>query len=84
MGKIYDALERHKKEKFIELETIPSAKPAISTSEERGVSFAKEFCTIHDCSPKVFVLSAPDSVDAANFRILKALVTLSRYPSTSY
>jgi exopolysaccharide/PEP-CTERM locus tyrosine autokinase len=83
MGKIADALERHqkeKKEKSIKVKGSYTAKPKMLAPEKREVSVAKEFCTLHECSPKVVALSAPDSVDAENFRILRANILFAKNP----
>jgi capsular exopolysaccharide synthesis family protein len=77
MGKISDALERHHKEKSITLETLSAVQPERSTSHNSEIHRAQEFCTLHDCSPKVVALSQPDSVDAENFRKTFVAVNLA-------
>jgi exopolysaccharide/PEP-CTERM locus tyrosine autokinase len=49
-----------------------------SISEEQEIAFAKEFCTLNECSPNVVVLSAPDSADAENFKILRAQILFGK------
>jgi exopolysaccharide/PEP-CTERM locus tyrosine autokinase len=78
MGKIADALERHKKENATKVEFLHDAKPMKSVSEEQEIEFARDFCTLHECDPKLIVLSAPNSADAENFRILRAQVLFAR------
>lgn len=78
MGKIADALERHNKEKASRVEFLTNISPQKPISEEREISFARELCALHDCSPKVVVLSEPDSADAENFRILRAQILFAR------
>ncbi len=56
MGKISDAIERHKKEK---------------TFSEAS---AGNICTQQKCSDKLVVLSLPHSIDAENFKTLRARV----------
>ena len=74
MGKIADALERHNKEKSRQIEFLADIKPQKSASENREISLARDYCTTHECSSKVLGLSAPESSDAENFRLLRAQV----------
>jgi exopolysaccharide/PEP-CTERM locus tyrosine autokinase len=81
MGKIADALERHKKEKSTKLEFLQDTKPVKpmrSVSEEREIAYAREFCTLHECNPKVIVLSDPDSEVAGNFKLLRGQIIFAK------
>lgn len=71
MGKITDALERHKGERSIEFKPFSRTTPDRSVSQEQESTPAKEFCRIPEYSPKVIVLSAPDSAGAENFKIVR-------------
>ena len=82
MGKISDALERHKKERTVKLDHLYRAKPERLAAEDREVTYAKQFCSLHRCSPRVVALSAPDSVEAENFRILRGQILYSRHPES--
>jgi exopolysaccharide/PEP-CTERM locus tyrosine autokinase len=80
MGKISDALERRKKERTVKLEHLSDVKPERLVTEDREVTSARDFCTLHQCSPRVVVLSAPDSGEAENFRILRGQILYARHP----
>ena len=81
MGKIADALERHKKENSTKVEFLHETKPvkAMQTvNDEQEIALAKEVCTLHECNPKVVVLSQPDSADAENFKLLRGQILFAR------
>lgn len=81
MGKIADALERHKKEKTTKVEFLFDAKPVRpmqAVHDEQEIALAKEVCTLHECNPKLVVLSEPDSADAENFKLLRGQILFAR------
>lgn len=78
MGKIADALERHNKEKVVKIEGSYSKEPKILLPKEPDTTRAKEVCTLHDCNPKLVVLSEPDSADAENFKLLRGQILFAR------
>ncbi len=81
MGKIADALERHKKEKTTKVEFLFDAKPVRpmqTVHDEQEIALAKEVCTLHECNPKLVVLSEPDSADAENFKLLRGQILFAR------
>jgi exopolysaccharide/PEP-CTERM locus tyrosine autokinase len=78
MGKISDALERQKKEGTTKLERLSDMKPEMLVTEDKEVTYARQFCTLHQCSPKVLVLSEPDSAEAENFRILRGQLVYAK------
>jgi exopolysaccharide/PEP-CTERM locus tyrosine autokinase len=81
MGKIADALERHKKEKTTKVEFLHETKPVKpmqTVNDEQEIALAKEVCTLHDCNPKLVVLSKPDSADAENFKLLRGQILFTR------
>jgi exopolysaccharide/PEP-CTERM locus tyrosine autokinase len=81
MGKIADALERHKKEKATKVEFLGDTKPfrPIQTvNDEQEIALAKQVCTLNECNPKVVVLSESDSVEAENFRLLRGQILFPR------
>ena len=71
MGKIFDALEKHQKERSTMVKPFSDIRPVRSISADREISLAKEFSALSGCDPKVVVLSAPDSAEAENFKILR-------------
>ena len=73
MGKISDALERYKKEKSVKADTLLSEKPT-ELPVEALARPGPELVIEHGFSHKVVSLSAPDSLDAENFKILRAQV----------
>ena len=72
MGKIFDALEKHQKERSSTVKPFSDIRPARSVSEDREISFAEEFHPLHEFDPKVVALSAPDSMEAEHFKIMRA------------
>jgi exopolysaccharide/PEP-CTERM locus tyrosine autokinase len=81
MGKIADALERHKKEKSQKIEFLHDSKPARpmeTAKDDREIALAKEVCTLYECNPKVVVLSKPESADAESFKLLRAQILFAR------
>jgi len=76
MGKISDALQKHNSEKQILAEKSP-------VDSERLILEDPEISRIRDASlnwkvnPKLIVLSAPDSMDAENFKVLRAHVLMA-------
>jgi len=75
MGKIFDALERHKKEKALSrLEPLPidaSEKQVEKSPESPSVP---NLVPLSSLNQKLVVASAPDSMDAENFKILRTQV----------
>lgn len=74
MGKISDAFERHKKEKSVKIEDTGSKRPerlALKDSEEASAS---DLFISQKYSEKLVVLAAPHSIDAENFKILRAQI----------
>jgi protein-tyrosine kinase len=74
MGKISNALERHKKEKVIEVKRLPIEGREDLTKKRPESPLTSEWMIQNGFSPKVVVLSAPDSLDAENFKILRAQI----------
>ncbi|MFP4035949.1 MAG: polysaccharide biosynthesis tyrosine autokinase [Desulfobacteraceae bacterium] len=76
MGKIADALEKHKKEKSLELEKLEPLPRSREKVEDPEAARIREVAREGRYSPKLVVLSAPDSVDAENFKVLRARILL--------
>jgi len=77
MGKISDALERHKKEISIKTDTLPKRRPEeieeVTPKKPEPASLRKK--TIgYNYNHKLVFLSAPGSVDAENFNVLRAQI----------
>ena len=70
MDKIYDALERHKKEKSIEAERLHIVEPEHLIKKGPESLLSRELIIQNGFSPKLVVLSAPESLDAENFKVL--------------
>jgi len=72
MGKIADALEKHKKETKIRAETVsrPVEEPEVEPKEQQSKPLDKIPAPKWH-SPKLVVLSAPESMDAENFKVLR-------------
>ncbi|MBK5101747.1 MAG: hypothetical protein JJE15_12260, partial [Desulfobacteraceae bacterium] len=74
MGKISNALERHKKENLIEVKRLPIEGREHLIKKRPESPLNSEWMIQNGFSPKVVVLSAPDSLDAENFKILRAQI----------
>jgi len=74
MGKISDALERHKKERTINAEKFPLGRPEDRTRKEPEPAPAREFIIQSNFNHKLVVHSAPESIDAENFKVLRAQI----------
>jgi len=72
MGKISDALERHKKERVINAERLPIGRSEDLTRNEHEPSPARELIIQSNFNHKLVVHSAPESIDAENFKVLRA------------
>jgi protein-tyrosine kinase len=72
MGKISDALEKRKQEKVIHTERLPLG-PVDNRNQEQAPEFTDPLVQ-ERYSHKLVVLSAPHSVDAENFKVLRAQV----------
>ncbi len=68
MGKVFDALERHKKETAINAERLPLRGGLSDSRIDHGLSIKSVL------NPKLVAHSAPDSLDAENFKILRAQI----------
>jgi exopolysaccharide/PEP-CTERM locus tyrosine autokinase len=85
MGKLTDALERRKEETVINTETFGRKRAPSRPFEGREISLAGDFSAGHEFSPKLVALTAPDSIDAENFKILKTRILFpkeGRKPNT--
>lgn len=77
MGKIFDALEKHKRDKAVKEQFLhPPRMEAPSGGDEETLTRA--FSPDHRFSHKLVAVSAPDSVDAENFKVLRANILFSR------
>jgi protein-tyrosine kinase len=74
MGKISDALERHKKERVINAEKFPIGRSEDLTRKEPEKAPARKLIIHNNYSHKLVVHSAPDSIDAENFKVLRAQI----------
>jgi protein-tyrosine kinase len=78
MGKISDALDRHKKETEIKTETLFPHK--ISESQEKGsvLHVHKEIIAQGNYDPKLVVVTSPDSYEAENFKLLRSQIMFAK------
>lgn len=74
MGKISDALERHKKEKFVNTERLPINKRRENIRELSKPFSGQEAFMQQGFSPKLVVISAPESKDAENFKLVRTQI----------
>jgi protein-tyrosine kinase len=78
MGKISDALERHKKEKTLKTEPSPVTMPKRIIPPQPEPAPIKTFDVVTGYDHKLVVLSAPDSLDAEHFKMLRAQLLFPR------
>jgi protein-tyrosine kinase len=78
MGKISDALDRHKKETEIKTETLFSHKASESSRHEPVLKVHREIITQRDYDPKMVVVTAPDSYESENFKLLRAQIMFAK------
>jgi exopolysaccharide/PEP-CTERM locus tyrosine autokinase len=78
VGKITNALERHKKEKPLKAKRIPIGGPENLTKKVAGLIVPRQVITQNGFNPKLVALSAPDSMDAENFKVLKSQILFPR------
>jgi protein-tyrosine kinase len=74
MGKISDALDKHKKEREVKTETLFPHRPAEVSGKGSVLQVHREIITQSDYDPKMVVVTAPDSYEAENFKLLRAQV----------
>ncbi len=70
MGKISDAIERHQRDKELKVKLLFSDKPLPAVSEEPETPLIKSSLPRY-VDPKIVMLSAPDSAEAENFKVLR-------------
>jgi exopolysaccharide/PEP-CTERM locus tyrosine autokinase len=78
MGKISDAFERHKKERTIKTEPLPLKEPPTPSEEKKGRTAPTDLIMSETYNPKLVTLSAPDSLDAENFKVLRAHILYAK------
>ena len=74
MGKIFNALERHKKESSVMTENLVNNHSEGLTPHENELTLAKKITRESNYDHKLVTLSAPESVDAENFKLLRAKI----------
>ena len=78
MGKISDALERHKKETVVRLDDVKEARPKRLVVEEPEVKHARQIASDliseQRFSDSLIMLSSPDSADAETFKVLRGQI----------
>jgi protein-tyrosine kinase len=74
MGKIYNALERYKREKAIKARGLPGGEPGNLIKKGPGLPHSSELIIQANFSPKLVSLSAPNSLEAENFKILRTQI----------
>jgi protein-tyrosine kinase len=78
VGKIADALERHDKEKVVELDDLKDEKPRRLVVEEPEVKQARQIASDliseQKFSDTLVMLSSPDSADAETFKVLRGQI----------
>jgi len=78
MGKISDALERHRKETVVRLDDVKEARPKRLVVEEPEVKLARQIASDliseQQFSDSLIMLSSPDSADAETFKVLRGQI----------
>jgi protein-tyrosine kinase len=78
MGKISDALDRHKKETEIKTETLFPHKSSVGSRHEPVLKVHREILTQSEYDPKMVVITAPDSYESENFKLLRAQIMFAK------
>jgi protein-tyrosine kinase len=78
LGKISDALDKYKNEKFVNLEDLREEKPVRLKHDDPEVKLARKIGTQNKFSDSLIMLSAPESTDAENFKILRGRILFPR------
>lgn len=78
MGKISDALERHQKEREIKTETLFPEKKSETPDRGSSLKVHREIISQKNYDPKLVVLTAPDSYEAENFKLLRAQIMFAK------
>jgi protein-tyrosine kinase len=78
MGKISDALDRHKKETEIKTETLIPHKISESLEKGSALHVHKEIISQGNYDPRLVVVTAPDSYEAENFKLLRAQIMFAK------
>jgi len=74
MGKITNAFERYQRDKAVKTESLPLREPEDLAPDESASPLIRETFLHRGFDPKLVVLSAPESLEAENFRILKSQI----------
>ncbi len=74
MGKIYDAFERHRRESKLDSEPLGVGRIEAAEGSSKPTFSPDEMVRAAKYSPKLVVVSAPDSLDAENFKILRSQI----------
>jgi len=74
MGKISDAIDKHKTEKQASKPVEQVFMPQRIKAEEPEVTFAKEYLKEQRNSEKLVTISAPDSVTAETFKVIRGTI----------
>jgi protein-tyrosine kinase len=74
MGKITNAFERYQKERAVKTEKLPLGHTEDLAPEEYESPLVRETFLHRGFNPKLVVLSAPESLEAENFKILKSQI----------
>jgi len=78
MGKISDALDRHQKEREIKTETLFPERKSESPAKESVMQVHKEIISQKNYDPKLVVITAPESYEAENFKLLRAQIMFAK------
>jgi protein-tyrosine kinase len=74
LGKIADALDKYKNEKFVNIDAFREEQPVLLKVEDPEVRLARKIGTQNRYSEKLVMLSAPESSDAETFKILRGQI----------
>jgi protein-tyrosine kinase len=78
LGKISDALDKYKNEKFVNFEALREEQPVRLKTDDPEVKLARKIGTQNRFSESLIMLSAPESSDAENFKILRGQILFPR------
>jgi protein-tyrosine kinase len=78
MGKISDALDKYKTEKFVNIEDFREEQPMLLKTEDPEVKLVRKIGAHDKFSDSLVMLSDPESSDAENFKILRGQILFPR------
>jgi protein-tyrosine kinase len=78
MGKISDALDRHKKESEVKTEELFPHRVSEVSDKESILQLHRDILTRSEYDPRLVVMTSPDSYEAENFKLLRSQLMFAK------